>query len=63
MRVRIEYTVEISDEIRREINRHYGKDGLATREDIKQWYEDFGDSMNGDLSMWADDYANAESDS
>lgn len=49
MRVRIAYTVDVDDDFRRAINVHYGKDGLATREDVKRWYESYGDSMNVDL--------------
>ena len=60
MRVRIAYSVDVSDEIRRAMSAHYGGDGLASRQDIKQWYEAFGESMNADLSMWADDQAEAD---
>jgi hypothetical protein len=50
MRVRIAYTVEIDDVIRRAINEWYGRPGLATREEIRRWYENNGRSMDDDLS-------------
>ncbi len=31
---------------------HYGLAGLASREEIRRWYEAFGESMNDDLA-WA----------
>ena len=50
MKVRISYTVEISDDWRRQINEHYGRDGLASREQVKTWYRSFGESMDDELS-------------
>lgn len=35
MKVRIEYTVDVSDDYRRAINLHYGRPGLATRDEVK----------------------------
>ena len=55
MKVRISYSVDVSDDMRREINAHYGQDGLANRDEIKQWYRTFGESMNDELGMRADD--------
>lgn len=57
MKVRINYTVEVDDVFRREINRWYGRPGLASREEVKRWFEAYGSSMDDDLSMQA---ANAE---
>ena len=57
MRVRIAYTVDVSDEFRREINRHYDRPGLANRDEVRDWYAAHGESMDGDLSMWAEDHA------
>lgn len=51
MRVHISYTVDVDDDFRREINAFYGRDGIATREDIKNWFYMYGQSMNDDLSM------------
>jgi hypothetical protein len=49
MRVRIEYTVEVSDDYRRAINLHYGKPGLATRAEVKRWLEAHGSAEDDDL--------------
>lgn len=53
MRVRVEYTVEVPDEIRREIAAWYGDPGLASREDVKTWYREYGSSMDDDLGWIA----------
>lgn len=53
MRVRISYTVEVDDDFRREINNFYGQEGLASREEVKRWFEQYGESMNDDLSAAA----------
>lgn len=55
MKVRVDYTVEVDDNIRREINRWYGTPGLASRDAIKRWYEAFGKSMDDDLSAMGTD--------
>lgn len=46
MKVRIAYTVEVSDEIRRQMNAWYGRPGLASREQIQAWYRTNGESLN-----------------
>lgn len=51
MKVRISYTVEVSDDYRRAIRRFYGKEGLATREEVQDWHEAHGASLDDDL-MW-----------
>lgn len=56
MKVRIAYTVDISDEIRAEINAHYDRPGLASREEVRWWYKTFGSSMDDDLSWAADQH-------
>ena len=53
MKVRIDYTVEVSDEIRRSISEWYGREHLATRSEIRSWYESNGSSMDADLSEMA----------
>jgi hypothetical protein len=65
VKVRVSYTVEISDEWRREINRFYGDDGLADRAAVKGWYERYGSSMDEDLAngLEADDPLYEGSDS
>jgi hypothetical protein len=50
MRIRISYAIEVDDDFRRAINRFYGKDGLATREDVVSWMRAYGESMNDDLA-------------
>lgn len=50
MKVRINYAVEVDDRIRRAINEWYGRPGLASREQVKRWYELHGLSMDDDLS-------------
>ena len=62
MRVRISYVVEIDDAFRREINRWYGRPGLASREEVKAWYESNGTSMDDDLSLQAIATQRAEED-
>jgi hypothetical protein len=49
MKVRISYSVDIPDWYRRRINAHYGRPGLASRQEIKSWFEEFGSSMDMDL--------------
>ncbi len=53
MRVRIDYAVEVSDEYRREINLYYGRPGLASREEVKNWFRANGSSMDDDLGYAA----------
>lgn len=50
MKVRISYTVDMDDDIRRSINAHYGDPGLATRERVKAWFESNGVSSIDDLA-------------
>lgn len=54
MRVKVEFVVDVSDDIRRAINVWYGRPGLASRAEIKRWYESNGRSMDEDLSWSAD---------
>ena len=56
MKVKISYTVEVDDEFRRAINEHYGRPGLATREEVKRWYEAYGNSMDADLGVTAGEW-------
>ena len=53
MKVRICYTVEVGDLLRRGMKMHYGEPGLASRQDIKNWYEMFGESGNDDALWYA----------
>lgn len=49
MKVRICYTVDVADDIRRAINEWYGRPELATRQQVRNWYEANGRSMDLDL--------------
>lgn len=49
MRVRISFVVEVDDEFRRALRSYYGKDGLATRKEIKSWYRQNADSVDEDM--------------
>jgi hypothetical protein len=49
MRVRVNYTVTVSDEYRRAINLYYGRPGLATRTEVKRWLEQHGSAEDDDL--------------
>ena len=62
MIVRITYTVEIPDWMRREINRWYGRPGLATRQQVKDWFEAYGSSADDDLAMQADNHQDEDLD-
>ena len=54
MKVRINYVVDVDDHFRTAVNKHYGRPGLATPEDIKSWFRSFGDSMNDDMCYLED---------
>jgi hypothetical protein len=62
MRVRIVNTVEVPDWFRREINRYYGKPGLANREQVRDWFIAYGNSMDDDLAMEADKHQEEDMD-
>ena len=49
MKVRISYTVEVDDEFRKALRAYHNKSGMATRDEIKKWYEERGDSDNEDM--------------
>jgi hypothetical protein len=49
MKVRVAYTVEVDDNFRRAINEHFGREGLATHAQVRNWYESVGHSMDNDL--------------
>lgn len=44
------YSVDVPDSYRRSIRAYFGKDGLATRAEVKQWLEMHGSSKDDDLS-------------
>jgi hypothetical protein len=49
MKVRIAFTVEVDKKFRRALNAYYGKEGLATRKDVQQWYEQNASSVDADM--------------
>ena len=51
MKVRISYTVEADDEFRTALRAYVGKSGMATRDEIKNWYEARGFGDNDDM-LW-----------
>jgi hypothetical protein len=55
MRLRISYTVDISDGMRRAIAAHFGEKRRATRAEVHQWYVDHGHSQDDDLMAAADE--------
>jgi len=54
MKVRVAYTIEVTAERRTEINAHYGKTGMATREEVVAWYREHGEAMDLDLDWHSD---------
>jgi hypothetical protein len=62
MKVRISYTIDVTDEQRQAINRYYGEPGLADREAIQNWYRMRGESMNEDLAAYYSDDDDEDSD-
>lgn len=57
MKVQIKFTVEVDDHFRRVLADKNGRDGLATREEIKEWYSIASGSLDEDL---IDDYERAK---
>ena len=51
MKVRVQYTVNVSEDYRRAINLHYGLPGLADRARVRGWLEAYGRSEDENL-MW-----------
>lgn len=49
MKVRVSYTVEVSDDYRRAIRHYFGQTGLATRDDVRRWLEMHGSSEDENL--------------
>lgn len=63
MKVRVVQTIDATDEYRRAIRHHYGRQGLATREEVREWVIKHGESLDNDIMCeMADDAARGESD-
>ncbi len=54
MKVRVAFTVDADDNLRRAISNFHGRPNLATREQVRNWYERFGASMDADLKLGMD---------
>jgi hypothetical protein len=55
MKVRVAYTAELPDWWRRAIRAFYGQDGLATREECREWLIAYGTSEDDNLAFEADE--------
>lgn len=55
MKIHVAYTVDVSDDYRRAINIWYGRDGLATREQVVSWLRTNGTSGDDDIinDLWS----------
>jgi len=49
VKVRVDYTVTVSDDYRRAIRMHFGRPGLASRDEVKSWLRSYGESGDDDL--------------
>lgn len=49
MRVRVDYVVDVTDGLRRAMRSYYGQSGMASREEVKEWYRLWGRTMDDDL--------------
>jgi hypothetical protein len=49
VRVRIAYTEDVTDEFRRAINAYHGEPGLASRQQVREWFWLHGQAMNDDI--------------
>lgn len=56
MKVRVTYVVKVPDRFRAAINHYYGKPGLASRQDIKTFYEQNGGSILDDVISAYEDF-------
>ena len=59
MKVRVSYTVDVSDDYRRAVNQQYGREGLATRDQVRRWLEAHGASQDQDLMQALQDIRSA----
>jgi len=55
MKVRISYLVDVDDRARRGMRAHYGEAGLATRKEIKAWFQEYGQSEGWDMVIPSED--------
>ena len=55
MKIRVTYTVNVTDDYRRAIAKYHGKPGLASRTDVQLWLYLHGISMDDDLEFLIDE--------
>lgn len=58
MKVRVCYTVDVDDDFRRRLRAYFGQEGLATREEIREWYEQRGSQDDDDMLIEGEDKEN-----
>jgi hypothetical protein len=49
MKVRVNWIAEVSDDYRRAVRARYGQEGMATRDELKAWFRQNGESVDDDL--------------
>ena len=52
MKVRISFLINIENDLRRAINYYYGRPGLASRNEIKDWYEITARTDESSNDLW-----------
>ena len=50
MKIQVMYTVDVSEETRRAMRTSHGETGMATREEVKAWFELNGNTMDEELA-------------
>jgi hypothetical protein len=58
VKVRVCYTVDVDDDFRRRLRAYFGQEGLATREEIREWYEQRGSQDDDDMLIEGEDKEN-----
>jgi hypothetical protein len=51
MKVKIDYTIKVSNEFRRALRFYYGKEGLASRKEIIDHCKTNGETMDDDIML------------
>lgn len=49
MKIRVQYTIEVTDEFRSALSYRFGWDKPATREQLLRHYEEYGNSITADI--------------
>lgn len=61
MKVRIDFTVDVDERFRRALRAYYGRTGLATRDEVRDWYKDNAASVDADMTQEYDDKQSEQS--